>query len=191
MTPARPILLLASTSPRRRDLLLAAGIGFEVCTPGPEPEGQGTPIELAAQRARLKARHAEVPASSDLPVLGVDTVVDVDGVELGKAPDAGTAARWLQRLVGRVHRVHTAHCLWSPAAGQMFEEVATAEVRGGAPSQGEIDAYLRSGDWRGKAGAYGIQDPGLRFLQLHAGAFDTVVGLHVAAVRRLLVRCGK
>lgn len=185
------MLLLASTSPRRRDLLQAAGIAFELCPPGEEPEGCGAPIELAVLRARAKAMHAAVAATSAVPVLGVDTVVDVDGVELAKAPDAATASAWLHRLAGCAHRVHTAHCLWLPLTGQLVEEVATAEVEGGTPRPGEIAAYVASGLWRGKAGAYGIQDPGLDFLRLRAGAFDSVVGLHVAAVRRLLARIAK
>jgi septum formation protein len=181
-----PLLVLASTSPRRIELLTAAGIGFVVGMPGPEPAGSGTPPELALARARSKARQATRPPGVELPVLGADTVVDVDGRELGKPEDRAAALAMLRSLLGRIHRVHTAHCLFDPRSGAEATELATAEVRGGPATDTELHAYLDSGDWRGKAGGYGIQDQGQRFLTLHAGAFDTVVGLHVASVRRLL-----
>ena len=189
-----PVLFLASTSPRRRQLLADAGMAFALCEPGAEldhlPSPPGTaPAQLARERAARKALGAR-GHDPQVPVLGVDTVVDVDGDELGKAPDPATAAAMLRRLVGRAHLVHTAHCLVVPATGQRFDELATATVVGAVPSAGELAAYVASGDWRGKAGAYGIQDPTQSFLRVVDGAFDTVVGLHVAAVQKLLQRLG-
>ena len=181
----RPVLLLASSSPRRRELLTRAGIAFALVEPGPEPEASGTPLERAVLRARSKAMHAGVPAG-DLPVLGVDTVVDVDGRELGKAADRAEAEQLLRALFGRSHRVHTAHSLISLRSGEMREAVSTAVVLCGRPSEQELQAYLDSGDWEGKAGAYGIQDAGARFLRVEQGPLDTVIGLHVDAVRQLL-----
>jgi septum formation protein len=180
-----PALVLASTSPRRAALLTRAGIAFEPGVPGPEPEAAGTPLERAVLRARSKAERAEHPTGAML-LLGVDTVVDVDGVEFGKPRDRAEAADMLRRLGGRMHRVHTAHCLVDVRTGARHEEVASAVVAARAATQLELDAYLDSGDWRGKAGAYGIQDASQSFLTLAEGAFDTVVGLHVAAVQRLL-----
>lgn len=189
-----PVLFLASTSPRRRQLLTAAGIAFALCEPGEEldhlPSAPGTaPAQLARERAARKALGARCP-DPRLPVLGVDTVVEVDGDELGKAPDAAAAAAMLRRLLGRSHLVHTAHCLVVPATPQRWEELVTATVVGGTPGVDELAAYVASGDWRGKAGAYGIQDPTQSFLRVAEGDFDTVMGLHVAAVERLLARCG-
>jgi nucleoside triphosphate pyrophosphatase len=181
-----PSLVLASSSPRRSALLSAAGIAFVLGKPGPEPTGAGTPIELAVLRARAKAVHAELPAGVSVPVLGVDTVVDVDGRELGKPRDRGDAAVMLRQLCGRMHRVHTAHCLFDPGSGVRREEVATATVACRAATAAEIDAWLDRDEWRGKAGAYGIQDDSQSMVRLTSGAFDTVVGLHVDAVRRLL-----
>lgn len=186
-------LWLASTSPRRRDLLTAAGIAFELCAPGPEYErggdhdhGEtGAPADLAVVRARRKALGAAGPGPLGV-VLGVDTVVDLDGRELGKARGEAEARAMLRQLAGRTHRVHTAHCLVRGRDGCAFAELATAVVACRQPSDAELDAYLRSGDWRGKAGAYGIQDETQRFLVVAAGPFDAVVGLHVAAVQRLL-----
>lgn len=183
-----PQLVLASTSPRRSALLREAGIAFVLGAPGPEPDGHGTPIELAALRAREKAVGAAPPPGVTLPILGVDTVVELDGREFGKAADRRQAAAMLRALSGRIHRVHTAHCLVDPRRGLRLEAIATAAVACRAPGERELEDYLDSGQWRGKAGAYGIQDDAQSFLTLHEGAFDTVVGLHVAAVRDLLAR---
>lgn len=182
----RPVLLLASSSPRRRELLTRAGIAFALIEPGPEPEAEGSPLERAVLRARSKAVHADVPRGTDLPVLGVDTVVDVDGREHGKAQDRAEAESLLRALFGRVHQVHTAHCLYEPRTGNVREVVSTAMVQCGTPRPRELAAYLESLDWQGKAGAYGIQDEGARFLRVRSGPLDTVIGLHVAAVERLL-----
>lgn len=183
---APPRLLLASTSPRRAGLLQAAGIAFELVAPGPEPAAGGAPAERAILRARSKAAHANVPAGCLLPVLGVDTVVDVDGIELGKPEDRADAAAMLARLSGRLHRVHTAHCLIDPRSGRCRELLASAEVRCAALTGAQLKRYLDANDWRGKAGAYGIQDPTQDFMALASGDFDTVVGISLAAVVRLL-----
>lgn len=184
----RPRLLLASTSPRRSRLLTEAAIAFSLVEPGPEPQGQGQPRELAAHRARLKALGARCEPGTSLPVLGVDTVVDLEGVEFGKAGTRAEAEAMLRTLAGKVHRVHTGHCLFDPRSGRAVEELATAEVAFSVPSAVELAMWLDSGLWRGKAGAYGIQDPLAAFASLAAGALDTVIGMHVEAVRRLLAR---
>ncbi|MBL8751989.1 MAG: Maf-like protein [Planctomycetes bacterium] len=189
-------LWLASTSPRRRELLAAAGVAFQLCEPGPEyvPGGgdehsseRGEPGRLALDRAVRKALGAKVPATP-VPVLGVDTVVDLDGLELGKPADRAAAERMLRALVGRRHLVHTAHCLCVPHLGRSWCELATAEVECGPPPEAELQRYLDSGQWRGKAGSYGVQDDAQSFFRVVRGAFDTVVGLHLPAVRALLAR---
>lgn len=187
-------LYLASKSPRRRQLLTQAGIRFGLCEPGEEyvaglgehdSEG-GSPVVLAQTRARRKALHAQVLASG-VPVLAVDTVVDLGGRELGKALDRQAAAALLQRLAAHQHRVHTAHCLFVPPdTERVFEETATSIVACEAASPARVAKYLDSQQWRGKAGGYGIQDSEQDFLHLVDGSFDTVVGLHLEAVRRLL-----
>lgn len=187
-------LYLASTSPRRRELLLQAGLRFELCEPGAEYlpgsgqhehlGGAGLPQQLATERAERKARGAASP-TREVPTLAVDTVVDLDGEELPKAADRDAAARLLARLSGRRHAVHTAHCLRAPD-GRLFAELATAEVQFDTPGAGQLSRYLDSGEWCGKAGAYGIQDASLPFARLVAGSLDTVVGLHVPSVQRLL-----
>jgi septum formation protein len=187
-------LYLASKSPRRRELLTQACIGFALCEPGAEyvagssehRHEVGDPAELAVTRARRKALGAACPATG-IPVLAVDTVVDLSGQELGKAADRTAAAEILSRLFGKTPQVHTAHCLILPSAPhQIFAELATSGVACAWPSEEQLRRYLDSEQWRGKAGAYGIQDSAQDFLRLVSGAFDTVVGLHVPAVLRLL-----
>ncbi len=178
------MLYLASTSPRRARLLTEAGIAFAPLPPGPEPEGSGGPVQRAGQRARAKAVGAPPPRDGS-PVLGVDTVVDCDGVELGKPRDRADAARMLELLQGRQHRVHTGHCL---AVGGVVraEQLATSVVRVATLAPQQREAYLDSGAWTGLAGGYGIQAEAGAFVTLVEGDFDTVVGLSVVAVRRLL-----
>ncbi len=195
MAPALE-LFLASTSPRRRELLTQAGIVFAVCEPGPEysPGGgdehqsqHGDPAALAAERAARKGTFAIVPAPN-VPVLAVDTVVDLDGIELGKPHDRAAAAAILRALAGRRHPVHTAPFLFDPATGQSLAQLATAVVECAEPDPAELQRYLDSDQWRGKAGSYGVQDSAQRFFRVVSGAYDTVVGLHVPAVRALLAQ---
>lgn len=192
-------LFLASTSPRRRALLEQAGLRFAICEPGPEylpgaagefTSEPGSPVLHATERAARKALLARVP-DPGVPVLGVDTVVDLDGEELGKPVDRDQAEGMLRRLAGRRHAVHTAHCLWLPSRGARVEALHSAVVACGPLEIGRLGRYLDSGQWRGKAGSYGVQDDAQDFFQLVEGAFDTVVGLHVPAVRELLGRLGR
>jgi nucleoside triphosphate pyrophosphatase len=186
----RGVLYLASTSPRRRELLDLAGIGFRLHPPGPECEGTGEPGERARMRARSKSVEAPVPARPGW-ILGVDTVVSLerDGlgpVELGKPADRASAEAMLRRLADREHEVITAHCLFDPATWTRREECATSRVRCTSLADHQIEAYLDTGDWSDKAGAYGIQSVGAAFMELVEGDLDTVIGLNIAAVRRLV-----
>ena len=187
------LLYLASTSPRRRQLLAAAGIEHRLVEPGPEPVAAGSPAQRAGRRARDKAVLATPRGPAGL-VLGVDTVVDVDGRELGKPVDADAAARTLRILVGREHQVHSAvHLRPHPAAGDLgWSALATATVRFGPADDERIAALVRTGLWRGKAGGYGIQDREVADLvALIAGELDTVIGLPVSLLRELLTRAAE
>lgn len=190
------MLQLASTSPRRRQLLTEGGIAFALCEPGPEYTAPGTdehstqpgdPAQHALERAIRKATLAAVDDPS-LPVLGVDTVVDLDGEELGKPRTRAEAEAMLRRLAGRRHVVHTAHCLFVPASGWRATRVTSAVVACGTPAQEDLRAYVDSDQWRGKAGSYGIQDSAQDFFAVVEGTFDTVMGLSVHAVRELLAQ---
>ena len=186
-------LQLASTSPRRRDLLTAAGLRFTLCEPGPEYVGDGDehasvvgdPRAHAIARATRKGEGA-VAVDHSAPILAVDTVVDLDGRELGKPRDAADAAAMLTALAGRAHRVHTAHFLRHDPSGFRGMRVASSEVVCGLPNAAALRRYLDSGQWRGKAGGYGVQDDAQAFFRVLSGRFDTVVGLSVEAVQELL-----
>lgn len=183
------VLYLASTSPRRCELLNDATIDYVVVAPGPEPLGHGTPLARAQLRARSKALGALVPhGASAGVVLGVDTVVEVDGEELGKPADPAEAAAMLRRLAGREHVVHTAHCVRPHPATPTWlsEQVLSARVVFEDLDPDTLDAYLRSEEWIGKAGAYAIQGTAGDFCRVVEGDRNVVIGLSVGAVRDLL-----
>lgn len=187
-TPANhngPVLYLASTSPRRQQLLAAAGIPFRLHSPGPETAGTGAPADQAAARARSKALTAVRPAGPG-SLLAVDTVVALGGVVLGKPRDRAEAEAMLRQLCGQTHAVHTAHCLLDLGSGAIAEAVTTSLVRCRPLTDEDIVGYLATGDWRDKAGAYGIQGAAGDFMELVAGDVDTVIGLSVAAMLDLL-----
>ncbi|MEZ5965877.1 MAG: Maf family protein [Planctomycetota bacterium] len=184
-------LYLASTSPRRSDLLRRAGYVFDCVPPGVEPADPGAPASVAAERARAKCLGARVPATAPAGlVLGVDTVVDLDGRELGKPRDRADARSMLMALAGAEHTVHTAHCLrWHPVgaggSAEVFERTSAARVRIRSLAAGEVEAYLDTGDWRDKAGGYGIQSMTGSFCTLLSGHEGTVIGLDVEALAAL------
>jgi septum formation protein len=180
----RGVLYLASTSPRRRELLQDAALEFRLHPPGAEPQGSGVPRELAVQRARHKAIDAPQPADPGF-ILGVDTVVALGLREFGKPGHAAAARAMLLELSGREHEVWTGHCLFDPARGIAREHVDGAVVACQPLAEDRLEAYLATGDWVDKAGGYGIQGPAAAFMRLCAGDLDTVIGLHVATVRRL------
>ena len=187
------MLYLASTSPRRSALLTAARCEFEPVEPGDEPRGDGDPSERARQRAIGKAAEAVLPpsAGNGALVLGVDTVVDLDGEELGKPDSVATAEAMIRRLAGSIHQVHSGHALVRIGSdGRRVTEAAVATARVGCASisDEELRAYLSTGLWQGKAGAYGIQDDACWFMRLIDGDEDTVIGLSLRMFHRLLVR---
>ncbi len=185
------MLYLASTSPRRRQLLLVANIPHQLMVPGPEPRGVGSPKQLAVLRARAKAMESVAPQDAGpVGILGVDTVVDLAGQELGKPENQQQAAAMLQSLAGHEHWVHTAHCLRQHPLGALHEMLCSARVVCRDLDPVELAAYLEEGDWQGKAGGYGIQGAAGAFMTLLEGELDTVIGLHVAAVRQLMAQGG-
>lgn len=189
VSPVAPQLLLASASPRRAELLSAAGFQFDVLaadvdeTPRPDEE----PAALARRLALAKARAVAATRSEGL-VLGGDTVVAIDGVTLGKPEDSQQAAAMLRSLSGRVHQVFSGVALVDAAAGRQVADVACSRVRFDALDSGKIAAYLETGEWRGKAGAYAIQGVAGHFASVETGQHDTVVGLPVGLVRDLMDR---
>jgi len=187
------MLVLASASPRRRELLAQAGYSFEV-HPAHIPEDPlagEDPIAYVVRLAREKAQavYQELTVDSslaapDLAVLGADTTVTLDNHILGKPEDAADAARMLRLLSGRTHRVITGVALVTAEAVEVAAE-ATA-VRFLTLSGEEIAAYVATGEPMDKAGAYAIQGLAARWIPRIEGCYFNVVGLPLALVSALI-----
>jgi len=178
------MLVLASQSPRRRELLGCAGIRF-VVRPGSVDEsrtGEEDPVEHVCRLAREKAQ--SVACALDEIVLGADTVVVIDGEVLGKPSDREHAARMLRQLSGRSHEVVTGICL--RASNRLIVDKESTRVRFVRLPEKEIAAYVASGEPMDKAGAYAIQGLASRFVDRIEGCYFNVVGLPVALVWRRL-----
>lgn len=184
-------LVLASTSPRRRELLALLGVSFDVCTPTFEeqPIAGLSLLEQVTRFALEKARSVAQARPQDL-VLGSDTVIELDGRLLGKPFDLGEARSMLTRLAGRPHHVHTAVALCSQARSIESVEVATATVHMKVDIKQAIEPYLATRESLGKAGAYSIQGMGGDLVERIDGDYTTVVGLPVKMVARLLLSVG-
>lgn len=184
-------LVLASTSPRRRELLALLGLSFDVCSPIYEEQpivGLGAKAQ-AAHFALEKAQSVARIRPDDV-VLGSDTVIEIDGTLLGKPADIMDARTMLRRLAGRVHEVHTAVALCCQAKSMAVVEVATAHVVM-RPDDGQaITRYLETTESLGKAGAYSIQGQGGALIERIEGDFTAVVGLPLRMVAKLLGSAG-
>jgi septum formation protein len=185
------MLILASASPRRQELLRNAGITFEV-QPADVPEERNPgelPVAFAERMAHEKAKAVWLrsPAPGTL-VLGADTIVVVDGAVLGKPCDAQDAARMLRLLNGRVHQVTTGVCLIGDGVASTRSE--TTQVTMEALSEAEIQDYVATGEPLDKAGAYAIQGMASRWIPRIEGCYFNVVGLPVPLVNRMLKECG-
>lgn len=169
-------------------LLTRAGLRFTVVgSTGDEDTVSGLlPEPLAEGRARIKAAGAVLPPGAAGTVLGADTVVALGDEVFGKPVDDADGFRILHRLQGTTHRVITGHHLIRLADGLGVSGIAVAEVTMRPLRDSEIHAYLATGEHRGRAGAYAIQETGDRFVTALDGPWDAVVGLDVATVRRLL-----
>ena len=169
-------LVLASTSSQRRAILEQLGIPFVVVAPGYEEVGDD-PVEHAAGKAR------SVDGGGRL-VLGVDTDVFIDGRRLGKAGSAAEAASMLGSLAGREHEVVSGLCLRGDGWEELHRVVTLVEFR--PLSAAEVERYVASGEWEGRAGAYAVQGLGATLVARIDGDYLNVVGLPAALLVRLL-----
>jgi septum formation protein len=178
-------LLLASTSPQRRAILEQLGLPFEVMAPRyDERDDAGlSPSELVRAHAAGKARSVGGEAG-ERPVVGVDTAVVVGGRVLGKPADDAEAAEMLKALSGRAHVVFSGLCLLTPGWEAVEHEETVVRFRELTPR--DIAAYVRSGEWRGRAGGYAIQGRGAVLVAQVEGDYLNVVGLPAALLVRLL-----
>lgn len=188
----RPSLILASASPQRRAILQQIGVSFEVRVPDVEELEAGPVAEVVLENAYRKA--AAVAASAvggEPPVLGVDTVVSLAGgmgAIFGKPRDAAQAAEMLAALAGRRHVVYSGVCVieTDPTRPRTRTAASQTVVEFRALGDAMIDAYLSTGEWRGRAGAYAIQGVGATLVSRIEGDYLSVVGLPVATLLDLM-----
>jgi septum formation protein len=191
---SRPELVLASASPRRIELLALIGITPDRIDPADideTPLKDETPSRLAVRLARTKAQ-AVAARSTDAVVLAADTVVAVGRRLLEKPADAAEAEQFLRLLSGRNHRVFTAVAVAVAVAAseRVIHRCVETRVAFKRLSEAEIAAYVAGGDWRGKAGGYGIQGPAAAFVMKIIGSQPAVVGLPLPETVNLLAGAG-
>jgi septum formation protein len=178
------MLVLASRSPRRSELLRAAGIEFIVRATDVDESVQEeeSPLEYVRRLAEKKARAVLIRPGE--VILAADTTVALGSEILGKPADDEDARRMLEKLSGVRHEVHTGVCMRSP--DRVTTGIATTGVWFNPMSAAEIDAYIRSGEPVDKAGAYAIQGLASKFIPRIHGSYSNVVGLPVELVYRML-----
>jgi septum formation protein len=189
-----PPLILASASPRRRELLTEAGFDFEVRPPSAEAEGQPqpgeSPADLVTRLALCKARDVAdrtVPADRHKVVVACDTVAVCGGRILGKPVDEADARRMLRLLSGRTHEVQSGLCLYPLDGRDVQVRLATTTLVMDPLADRDINDYVASGAWQGKAGGFGYQDR-LGWVHIVQGSESNVVGLPLEMLEAML-RC--
>lgn len=188
------LLVLASASPRRKELLTRIGIDIEV-RPADVDEAvlPGEPAlpyvaRMAASKADAVFETVHASGDDERFVLGADTIVEIDGDILGKPTDARQATLMLRRLVDRTHRVSTAFAIRGPDT--VVDRVVTTDVSMRTADDDEIAEYVRAGEWRGKAGAYAVQGMAAALVREIRGSITTVIGLPLAEVTTEFIRLG-
>lgn len=183
------MFILASQSPRRRDLLHMLGLDFTIVTADiDETMDKTLPVEDAVCLVCEKKAAAVGALHPDSLIVAADTVVVVDGQVLGKPAGAGHAKEMLCLLSGRSHEVLTAFCLWR--GGVVERHVERTEIRFKPLSEEEIEAYVATGSPLDKAGAYGIQEQAGIFVESIHGDYYNVMGLPLCALVKSLRRQG-
>lgn len=189
--PARSLtpLILASGSPRRRELLATLGVPFavEVADVNETVLVGERPIELA-QRLAVQKAEAVAARHPEATILAADTVVTIDDVVLGKPRDAMENAAFLRQLAGRPHDVITGHCIIHE--GRVLQEAVQTRVWLRTLDEDEIARWVESGEGLDKAGGYAIQNLGAGLVGEIQGCFTNVVGLSMPAVLRLVKQVG-
>ena len=181
-------LILASSSPRRRLLLEAAGYAFSVVPPADSAEcgicSRETPPEMVARLATQKAADVAKRTERGM-VLGADTVAECMGQILGKPVDREHAAEMLRLLRGRPHSVYSGVCLWLRPENRMVVDAVRTRLHMRPISDEQLESYLDSEKWEGKAGAFGYQD-GNDWLQVTEGSESNIVGLPIERLGELV-----
>lgn len=184
-------LILASTSPRRHELLTLLGLPFDVVAPPfveqvrPHLSAEQQAIECAVGKARSCAAHCP-----DALIIGSDTLISLDSEVLGKPVDLADAESMLKRMAGRMHKVVTAVALVGPDRDRCEVQIATVLVTMKLLHEDALAAYLRTGDSLGKAGAYSIQGGGATLIERIDGDYTAAVGLPLRLVAEMLHQRG-
>jgi septum formation protein len=185
-------IILASGSPRRRELLTKVKLPIKVIPPdiAEDYSAFSSIPELVTRLARKKVDAILAVFKSESPrwVLGLDTVVEVDGKVLGKPSGPEEAETMLRMLSGRVHRVYTGIALLVERGKPVEQEVVCTEVKFREMAGQELRFYLDTGEWAGAAGGYRIQERGAFFIEWIRGSYSNVVGLPLEAFYGILVR---
>ena len=181
-------LILASSSPRRRQLLLEANIPFSISVPDEEAEQASatttSAVELVAELAVNKAENVARRTESGL-VLAADTLAECNGTILGKPVDMDHARQMLQSLSGQLHQVHTAICLWKRPENRTLVCTETTDLEMSELSSSLLESYLASRQWEGKSGGFGLQDE-IDWVRIQSGSESNVVGLPMERLRDML-----
>jgi septum formation protein len=184
-------LVLASSSPRRRELLAWLDVPFRIdvvdVDESPRPGETAEALVRRLARAKGEAAAVRVPGAW---IVAADTIVEIDGDVLGKPRDVGDAASMLARLSDREHRVHTAFVLGAPGGRLRAEQTVTSRVRFRRLSPAVIEKYVASGEPADKAGAYALQGRGAAFVAGVDGSLTNVIGLPLDELEQALAEAG-
>ncbi len=180
-------LILASASPRRRELLLEAGFEFEVITSDVDENIDVSDAELLVRElALMKACDVAKKCGKNALVIGADTVVSINGEILGKPVDEDDAERMLFMLSDKAHQVYTGVCVCDAKTGKAVCESVRTDVIFKALTKQQVSEYIKTGEPMDKAGAYAIQGGAKEFVSEYIGSYDSVVGLPVEALKRII-----
>lgn len=174
-------VVLASSSPQRKEILQKLGVEFEVAVPGVDELSGGNPEVEVVENARMKARAVE--AAPDSLVIACDTDVALDGRALGKPRDQVEAREYLDRMSGRAHEVLSGLVVLE--GGEERSGLERTSVFFKQLSEGEKERYVRFGEWRGRSGGYAIQTLGSTLVERVEGSVSNVVGLPVGLLAEL------
>lgn len=186
-------LVLASASPRRLELLQQLGLYAKVCpvyvdeTPMVDELPRDFVLRLALEKAHVGS-NAMIKQGTELPILGSDTIVDINDEILGKPANAEQAEKMLAKLSGKMHKVHTAIAVI--CSDNEYTDICSSEVEFSKLSTADIRAYVEMGEALGKAGAYAIQGLGGQFVKNLMGSYSGVMGLPLYETARALKACG-
>ncbi len=185
-------IVLASSSPRRRELLSTLGLGFDVINPSSDEtvSENETPEDFALRVSVEKACSVSRSLGEGAVVIGADTIVVVDGEILGKPEDPEEASSMLRKLSGKEHRVFTAFSIVRPKNEILHSEIVDTSVRVKPLAASEIEGYIKTGEPMDKAGAYGIQGIGSFMVRGIEGSYSNVVGLPVEELLTALKKLG-